>query len=409
MTRTDRGARKILFSVLRRLSTGSLTIIDSDGKYQFGPQDGGISRATVNVHSLGVYRQVLQHGSVGLGKTYIDNDWDTDDLAVFLQMCARELPRLEPLRHRIDRVTQPVLGPIRRVAYRNNKSKDRDNIHSHYDLGNDFFAQFLDPTMMYSSAYFPNEVLSLEEASREKLARLCTKLQLCSEDHVLEIGSGWGEFACFAAKNYGCRVTTTTISTEQERHVRERVQREGLSAQITVLGQHYRDLVGTFDAVVSIEMIEAVDWRDHQTFFHTCAQRLTPKGRLGLQAIVIGDQRYERAKTNEDFIKRYVFPGGCLPSVQAIMTATTKATDFSLTDLEDFGHHYGETLRRWRVQFNQHRDALTERGYDETLQRLWNFYLAYCEGGFVERYVSVVQAVFVRPQWRPNGLQARSV
>lgn len=407
MSALDRRTRSLLFSILRRMSNGSLTVIDSDGKYQFGPHHNDTSPITVNVHSLGIYREILQHGSVGLGKTYIDGEWDTDDLAGFLQMSARELPRLEPLRHRIDRVTRPVMGPARRVAHRTNNLRDRENIHAHYDLGNDFFALFLDPTMMYSSAYFTSDEVTLEDASREKLRRLCSKLQLGPNDHVLEIGSGWGEFACFAASTYGCRVTTTTISAKQEQHVRERVQREGLSDRVTVLGKHYRDLEGTFDAVVSIEMIEAVDWREHADFFETCANRLTPKGRLGLQAIVIGDQRYERAKTNTDFIKRYVFPGGCLPSVQSILTTTSEVTDFALTDLEDFGAHYAETLRRWRLQFNQFGQELIERGYDEPLQRLWNFYLAYCEGGFAERYVSVVQAIFARPQWRPDTLAAR--
>jgi cyclopropane-fatty-acyl-phospholipid synthase len=408
-TAVDRMARSILFSLLRRVEHCHITIHEQGKQHDFGSDRPDAPHANVYVHSPRVYIDILKRGSVALGQTYIDQWWDADDLDVFLQALARELPRLEPLRHRVNRLTSPVTGPMRRVLHKTNKRRDRQNIHAHYDLGNDFFEQFLDPTMLYSSAYFLDVAVPLRNASEEKIKRICQKLQLSASDHVLEIGSGWGEFACYAAREFGCSVTTTTISSEQENYVRDKVRASGLEHLVTVLGKHYQDVMGTFDAIVSIEMIEAIDWREHDKFFQTCMERLTPNGRMAIQAIVIGDQRYERAKSNEDFIKRFVFPGGCLPSVHAMLSSTKKVTDFAMVDLEDFGHHYAETLRRWRMQLNERRTELADRGYDEVFLRMWNFYLAYCEGGFAERYVSVVHAVFVRPQWRATGLRARSV
>jgi cyclopropane-fatty-acyl-phospholipid synthase len=406
-TTADRAARSTVHALLARLRRGRLTIVDPDGRRSFGPDDDTLPHATVRIHAPAVYREVVTRGSIGLGEAYIDGWWEADDLPAVIRVLGRELPRLDPLRNGLDRVVRPVTGPLRRLRRSEDRHRDRRNIRAHYDLGNDFFERFLDPTMLYSSAYFTGPEVPLEAASTEKVDRICRKLRLGPGDHVLEIGTGWGGFACHAAGRYGCRVTTTTISTEQERHARERVAAAGLGHLVTVLGEDYRDLEGSFDAVVSIEMIEAVDWRDHDRFFRACAERLRPDGRMALQAIVIGDQRYERAKTSEDFIKRFVFPGGCLPSVQAVLASTARATDLALVDLEDFGHHYAETLARWRERLDKHAAELDRLGYDEPLLRLWDFYLAYCEGAFTERHVSVVQAVLVRPDWRPPGLAAR--
>ncbi len=406
-TAADRAARSAVFGLLARLRRGRVTLVEPDGHRRFGPADDTLPHATIRIHTPAVYREVLTRGSIGLGEAYIDGWWEADDLSALVRVLARELPRLDPVRNGVDRVVRPVSGPVRRLRRREDRHRDRRNIRAHYDLGNDFFERFLDPTMLYSSAYFADPAASLEEASREKVDRVCRKLQLGPDDHVLEIGTGWGGFACHAAARHGCRVTTTTISSEQERHARERVRAEGLEHLVTVLGEDYRDVHGEYDAVVSIEMIEAVDWREYERFFGACADRLRPDGRMALQAIVIGDQRYERAKTTEDFIKRFVFPGGCLPSVQAILATTARATDLALVDLEDFGHHYAETLARWRERLGKRADELVAAGYDEPLLRLWDFYLAYCEGAFTERHVSVVQAVFVRPDWRPAGLGAR--
>lgn len=406
-TLSDRAARSAIFALLAKLERGSVTVVEGGKRHRFGSADPQWPHSTVNIHSPAVYRHALLRGSIGLGETYIDGWWDADDLTTFVRVLARELPRLDPLRNGIDRVTRPITGPVRRLRRREDRHRDRRNIRAHYDLGNDFFERFLDPTMLYSSAYFASDRASLEEASTEKVDRICRKLGLGPDDHVLEIGTGWGGFACHAAARYGARVTTTTISVEQERHARERVHAAGLDHLVTVLGEDYRDLTGEYDAVVSIEMIEAVDWRDYDRFFGACADRLKPNGRMALQAIVIGDQRFERAKTSEDFIKRFVFPGGCLPSVQAILSTTARVTDLALVDLEDFGVHYAETLSRWAANLRANRAELLERGYDEPLMRLWDFYLAYCEGAFLERHVSVVQAVLVRPDWRAKGLGAR--
>ena len=403
----DRAARRAAWRLLGKLEHGAITVVESGTSHRFGNPDDGVPHATVTLHSPGVYRESLLRGSIGLGGSYLDGWWEADDLTTFVRILARELPRLDPLRNGINRVTRPVTGPLRKVLRRENRRRDRQNIHAHYDLGNDFFEGFLDPTMLYSSAYFLRPDATLEEASVEKVDRICRKLRLGPADHVLEIGTGWGGFACHAASRYGCRVTTTTISAEQERFARQRVSERGLDHLVTVLGDDYRDVRGEYDAVVSIEMIEAVDWREYDRFFAACAERLRPTGRMALQAIIIGDQRFERAKTSEDFIKRFVFPGGCLPSVEAILASTTRSTDLSLLDLEDFGRHYAETLRRWRDNLHASRDRLIASGYDEVLMRLWEFYLCYCEGAFLERHVSVVQATFARPEWRPNQLGVR--
>lgn len=407
-TPADRLARSALFALLERVERGRLVVVDDDGEHRFGPDGDHVDpAATVRVHSPAVYREVLTRGSIGLGETYLDGWWDADDLPSVIRVLARELPRLDPLRNRIDRLVSPVTDAARRRLRREDPTRDRVNIRAHYDLGNEFFELFLDRTMMYSSAYFADPAMTLEEASRAKLERLCRKLDLGPGDHVLEIGTGWGGFACHAAREHGCRVTTTTISAEQERYARDRVRAEGLDHLVTVLGDDYRDVRGEYDAVVSIEMIEAVDWREHDRFFATCAERLRPDGRMALQAIVIADQRYERAKTSEDFIKRFVFPGGCLPSVGAIVGATTRSTDLALLDLEDLGHHYAETLDRWRERLRKHEAELADLGVDDAFLRLWDFYFSYCQGAFAERHVSVVQAVLARPDWRPGGLGAR--
>ena len=241
--------------------------MESGTSHRFGNPDDGVPHATVTLHSPGVYRESLLRGSIGLGGSYLDGWWESDDLTTFVRILARELPRLDPLRNGINRVTRPVTGPLRKVLRRENRRRDRQNIHAHYDLGNDFFEGFLDPTMLYSSAYFLRPDATLEEASVEKVDRICRKLRLGPADHVLEIGTGWGGFACHAASRYGCRVTTTTISAEQERFARQRVSERGLDHLVTVLGDDYRDVRGEYDAVVSIEMIEAVDWREYDRFF----------------------------------------------------------------------------------------------------------------------------------------------
>jgi cyclopropane-fatty-acyl-phospholipid synthase len=279
----------------------------------------------------------------------------------------------------------------------NGRHRSRRNVHSHYDLGNDFFEHFLDPTLTYSCGVFEREDSSLEEASIAKYDRLCRKLSLQASDHVLEIGTGWGGFALHAARHYGCRVTTTTLSDRQLEVARDRVRRAGLDDLVTVLHEDYRDLRGRFDKLVSIEMVEAVG-RDYLgTYLGACAERLEPHGAMALQAITIDDRHYERAARTVDFIKRYVFPGGFLPSVTAIADAATRCSDLRVSHLEELTPHYAETLRRWRARFLTNRRKIRALGYGEELLRMWEFYLAYCEGGFEERHIGLVQMVLTKP------------
>jgi cyclopropane-fatty-acyl-phospholipid synthase len=280
---------------------------------------------------------------------------------------------------------------------RNSMEGSRKNISAHYDLGNDFFELFLDPTMMYSCGIFENSETTMGQASRAKLKRICDKLNLKPGDRVVEIGTGWGGFAIYAAKHYGCHVTTTTISQKQYEWAKRRIQEENLEDRITLLFEDYRKLEGQYDKLVSIEMIEAVGHRYYDTYFKKCSDLLKPDGIMLIQAITIADQRYEQAKHSVDFIQRYIFPGSCIPSNTAILNSTTRASDLRLFHLEDFGPHYATTLRLWKEQLFRNRDQVRERGYPDSLLRMWDFYLCYCEGGFFERAISDVHYIFSKP------------
>lgn len=403
---THPAARAVLLAALERVTGGEVGLLERSGRLRWfgqpiaGPDGRAPLRAVLRVHHPGAYEAVLLRGSVGLGTSYADGWWDTDDLPSFLRLLERNVRRADPARRSVRRLTAPVSDRVRRLR-RSDPERDRDDIRAHYDLGNDFFERWLDETMMYSSAIFPTPEATLAEASVHKLDRLCSRLSLGPGDHVLEIGTGWGGFAVHAAERYGCRVTTTTISDEQFAYATERVRAAGLDDRVTVLDRDYRELRGQFDAVVSIEMIEAVDWREYETFFGACERLLRPGGRLGMQAIVIPHQRFDLAKARRDFIKAVIFPGGCLPSIEALLGSSGRVSDLSLVDLEDIGLHYGETLRRWRANLDRSRDDLSGLGLDERFGRLWDFYLAYCEAGFDERDISAVQLVLARPGWAP--------
>lgn len=403
-TLAERTARTVVLGLLERLGDGGRVVIDEGGRRTpFGtltPDRHGRPplQATIFVHHPAAWPKVLTGGSSGLGETYLDGWWDTDDLPALLRLLSRAVRRTDPVRNRFDRITRPVADPVRRLR-RPDKHRDRRNIRAHYDLGNDFFELFLDDTMMYSSAVFPRWDAPLAEASTHKLDLLCRRLALAPGDHVVEIGTGWGGFAVHAASTYGCRVTTTTISDRQFEFATERVRRAGLVERVTVLHDDYRDLAGTYDKLASIEMIEAVDWRDYDTFFATCRRLLTADGVAGLQAIVIEPQRFDRAKTTQDFIKDFIFPGGCLPSVDALVHSATRSTDLTLTGLDDYGTHYAETLRRWRAALEANRHRLHELGLGEAFARMWEFYFAYCEAAFDDRAISVVQLTMARPGW----------
>jgi cyclopropane-fatty-acyl-phospholipid synthase len=336
---------------------------------------------------------------VGAGKAYIDGRWSCDDLPSLFRIFVLNRKVLFDMEGGWARLSKPARSLYQRLR-RNNRRGSRRNIEAHYDLGNDFFELFLDDTMTYSCGIFEREDASLAEASVAKYERVCRKLQLTSEDHVLEIGSGWGGFALHAAQNYGCRITTTTISPEQFQSASERIREARLEDRITILLEDYRDLKGRFDKLVSIEMIEAVGHSFYDTYFGACSRLLKPDGMMLLQAITITDQEYERAKRELDFIKRYIFPGSTIPSVTAICQSLTRATDLRLFHLEDITSHYATTLRRWRERFLARRDKVLSLGYSEAFIRAWDFYLSYCEAGFQERYIGDVQMLFVKPGCR---------
>jgi cyclopropane-fatty-acyl-phospholipid synthase len=381
-------ARRMIVAALKRLPEGKLTVVEGGEAAVHGP--GGAPAATITVNDDRFWPAVLRRGSVGLGQAYADAWFESDDLADLVHLLA---VNLEPVRRPLDRLAD-ALAPVRDLLPRRSRGHETDRRHvaAHYDLSNDFFAFMLDPTMAYSCALFDDPAASLEAAQRAKFDRVCDLLDLTADDHLLEIGTGWGGLAVHAASTRGCRVTTTTISANQHERARKRVAEVDLEDRIEVLDADYRDLGGTYDKVVSIEMIEAVDWRDHAAFFSTLADRLRPGGRAALQAIVIDDRSYERAKRHTDFIKAAIFPGGCLPSISSIIRS---ARDSGLLAVEAhrIGQHYPETLRRWQENIDVRRDEIVRLGFDDRFLRTWDFYLQYCIGSFEAHHVDDVHIV----------------
>jgi cyclopropane-fatty-acyl-phospholipid synthase len=398
---SDRLARRLVLALLRRVRRGELQILEGGRSLRFGQQAGGRElRAVLRVRSPRFYRHLL-HGSRGLCESYLQGLWDSEDLVSLTRLAARNLAALDALRRRLARLLAPVRRPLGWLA-RNTPRRSRRQIAAHYDLGNELFELFLDPTMMYSCAVFERPQTSLEEASLAKLERVCAKLDLGPEDHVLEIGSGWGGFAVYAAQRHGCRVTTITISREQHAYACERVRRAGLADRVTVLLSDYRDRSeldrrGPYDKLVSIEMIEAVGWQYYPTFFSRCSELLRPGGAMLLQAITIDDRAYEVEKAGRSFINTYIFPGGCLPSMEVISRTLSRVTDLRQVQVEDITAHYATTLSRWRERFLAAAERLGELGYDERFRRLWELYLSYCEGGFRERRIQDVQVLLRKP------------
>jgi cyclopropane-fatty-acyl-phospholipid synthase len=395
MTLLDTFARKLLLDRFRRLSAGRLRVTETTGSHEFGP--GGAPAAQLTVRDPRFYRAMALGGHLGAVDAYLDGWWDTDDLTALIQVMVQNRNVLDSLESGWARFAPP----LRRAWHawrRNSRTGSRRNIAAHYDLGNEFFAEFLDETLTYSCGIFERPEASLRDASVAKYERLCGKLELGPSDHVLEIGSGWGGFALHAAGTRGCRVTTTTISREQHRLAVERVSAAGLEGRVTVLLQDYRDLAGTYDKLVSIEMIEAVGHAFYRTFFHKCAALLKPGGRMALQAITIDPRYYDRARREVDFIKRYIFPGANIPSVPVLRDAAERNAGFALLHLEDITPHYAETLKRWRENFLARWDRLRALGFSEEFRRLWEFYFCYCEGGFRERFLGDVQMVFARAE-----------
>lgn len=403
--RAQRGLfRRLVLARLQTLREGRLVIDEGNQTVTLGAASPDASlTATVRVHDLRFYRHLLLGGSLGAAEAYLRHYWDADDLTALVRLFVRNRAVLDGVEGGLASFSVPWAQLVHWL-HRNTLGGSRKNISAHYDLGNDFFELFLDESLMYSCAIFDSPETSLEVASRAKIDRICRKLQLASDDHLLEIGTGWGGFALHAASQYGCRITTTTLSQQQYTLARQRVQAAGLGERITVLRQDYRELSGRFDKLVSIEMIEAVGHQYLDDYFAVCSRLLKPDGMMLLQAITIADQYYERAKGSVDFIKHYVFPGSCIPSVSAIMAALARASDLSLFHLEDIGAHYVTTLQGWRERFHRNRPRIQALGYSERLLRTWDFYFGYCEGGFAERFLGDVQMLLVKPLCRREPL-----
>jgi len=377
--------RGCTFARLRKIQHGALAVHESGGTEVLGGV--GKPNAEIVIHNPRCYKRFVLGGSVGAAQSFIDGDWSTPDLLEIIRLFARNEDFLRTANRGLSRIQQASYWMASKLR-RNTRKGSRKNIAAHYDLGNDFFRQFLDSSMTYSCGIFDPPESSLWEASMQKYRVIANGLNLSPADRIIEIGTGWGGFALFAAENYGCHVTTTTISKEQFRYAKQQVSKAKLSDKIEVLYQDYRDLRGTFDKLVSIEMIEAVGHRFLQTFFEKCGQLLKPSGKATIQAITVPDKDYARYRRSTDFIQHFVFPGGCLPSIQAIRNATGK-TSLELLQVTDFSNDYVRTLSEWRSRFHDNLTHIKQLKLGEPFLRLWDYYLCYCAGGFAEGKIRV--------------------
>ena len=401
----ERFSRRVVLSRLKNLAHGEITLVEGDSQQTFGSVTAECPfKVVLTLHRARFFPRVMFGGDLGAAESLMDGDWSCDRLT--------DLVRILILNSR-EQAAQPgilswCLAPVYRVAHwlnRNTRSGSQKNIAAHYDLGNDFFELFLDETRMYSSGLFERPDSSLHEASTAKNERICQKLKLTPNDHLLEIGTGWGGFALHAARNFGCRITTTTISREQFEFAKRRIAEAGLEDRVTVIMQDYRDLTGQYDKLVSIEMIEAVGHEFFETYFNTCSRLLKPDGVFVLQGITIADQLYQGYIRRVDFIQRYIFPGGCLPSVTQICNVLTRSTDLRVSHLEDFPEHYAQTLRHWRKRFHDRIADVKRLGFDDRFIRMWDYYLCYCEGAFLERNCGLVQMVLTKPGYKTNSCE----
>jgi cyclopropane-fatty-acyl-phospholipid synthase len=405
----ERLGKRLCRRALSRLAYGRVELVDG-GERHVGGVIGEGPQVRVEVRDPGFYAALAFRGSVGVGESYMEGRWACDDIAGLVELMVVNYDVLVGLEGWISKAT----APARRAGYwlkRNTRAGSRRNIAAHYDLSNDFFGLWLDESMTYSSGRFAQPGWTLAEAQAEKIDRACRKLELKPGEHLLEIGTGWGSLAVHAAKAYGCRVTTTTLSARQHDSAVRRVREAGLEDRVRVVMTDYRDLRAPegeggeagYDKLVSIEMIEAVGAAYLRTYFEKCSALLKPSGAMLVQAIVIRDQSYEAAKDRVDFLKAYIFPGSFLPSVRAMGDAVAKGTDMRLWHLEEFGPDYARTLREWRGAFWANIEKVRALGYEETFVRMWHFYLCYCEGVFSAGHTGVVQMLLTKPRWRGGG------
>lgn len=396
----DQLAKKIFLTKFSEITHGRITVREGHTEHTFGSYDSDHPlHATVIVHEASFYSDVIFGGTVGAGEAYMARSWDCHELTDLVRIILSN----EQVLNSIDGGFGKLMLPLHKIfhfLHRNSLSGSRRNIGAHYDLGNNMFELFLDPTMMYSSGIFEQQGMTMEQASIAKLDRICQKLELNENDQLLEIGTGWGGFAIYAARNYGCHVTTTTISKQQFEYAEQRIKYEGLTDKITLLCEDYRNLTGQYDKLVSIEMIEAVGHAYYKNYFEHCSQLLKPDGMMLLQSITIADQRYQAAMKEVDFIQRYIFPGGSLPSVSVIAKNVAEHTDMRFYQLEDIGLHYATTLATWRERFFNNIEHIQKFGYSETFIRMWDFYLCYCEAGFKENTIGTIQVLLTKPQCR---------
>ena len=390
-------AKSQILKRLQLLQKGRLTLNDGAEQYSFGSSEG--TKAKIHVHDSRFYGEIAFGGSIGAGEAYMLGYWTTDNLTDVIRLMCVNQSVMDSLEGGYQWLTKPFMQLLHWLNS-NTTEGSRKNIAAHYDLGNDMFALFLDPTMMYSSAIFNEYTPNLQAASELKLKTICDKLDLNPTDHVIEIGTGWGGFAIYAATHYGCRITTTTISKRQYEFAKEKVKAAGLEGKITLLLEDYRHLTGSFDKLVSFEMIEALGHRFYDTYFAKVGLLLKEDGLALIQAITIADQRYENAKKSVDFIQRYIFPGSCIPSNTVMLNSITKMSDLRLFNLEDIGQHYATTLKIWRENFFLNLQEVRKFGYSEEFIKMWDFYFCYCEAGFMERALGDVHLLLVKPQNR---------
>lgn len=406
LTTTQKAARGVLFQCLQKMEIGCLTVIESfktettERSERFSTPNGDYNgepvAATIEVKHPGFYSRLLQGGSIAAGEAYMDGWWDSPDLTALMKLMALNLRALDKLEEQGSWLTK-LLYKFSHWSNRNSEENSRKNIHAHYDLGNNLYEAFLDTNMLYSSALYNDADDSLEQAQINKMDRLCQQLELKPTDHVVEIGTGWGAMAIYMAEQYGCQVTTTTISEEQHAYAENKIKERGLEDKITLLKEDYRNLTGTYDKLVSIEMIEAVGKQFLPSYIKVCESLLKSGGLMAIQAITIADQRYDYYSNNVDFIQKYIFPGGFLPSVTSLTQATTKYSDLVTRDLFDIGLDYAKTLNEWHLRFNRAESEVRSFGYDDRFVRMWRYYLSYCEGGFLARTISAVHMTFQRP------------
>ncbi|MES2628331.1 MAG: cyclopropane-fatty-acyl-phospholipid synthase family protein [Bacteroidota bacterium] len=392
---------KITINIMSSMPYGRCNLTLPGGEvFEFGNGDG--VSCNVTVHNYDLFKKFILFGDIGFGESYVDGDWDCDNLTNFVSWVLLNVTHVPTLSgNQIStKIGLNLLNFINKVEHyfrRNDLSGSRRNISEHYDLGNDFYSLWLDDTMTYSAAYFTEESLDLRTAQLAKYERLCEQLKLQPEDHVLEIGSGWGSMAAYMAGTYGCKVTTITLSVEQQKLARERMKKNGVDHLVNVELVDYRAVEGKFDKIVSIEMLEAVGAKYLPVYFSTVNRLLKPQGIFAMQVITCPDSRFDALRKNVDWIQKHIFPGSLLPSVGAINKAVNATSELTLVDLKDLGLDYAKTLNRWHKTFNEKLDEVKSLGFDNRFIRKWNYYLCYCEAAFAMRNINVMQMVYVRP------------